>query len=46
MSPIGMSGRGVMEKFEWWMFRLIFYVWSIFVSMKLDQIVELMKDAK
>ena len=35
-----------MEKFEWWLFRLVFYVWTIFIAMKLDQIVELLKEAK
>ena len=35
-----------MEKFEWWLFRLVFYVWTIVIAMKLDQIVELLKDAK
>ena len=35
-----------MVKFDWWMFRIVFYVWTIFVSMKLEEIIELLKGVK
>ena len=35
-----------MEKFDWWMFRLVFYVWTIVTGMKLEEIIELLKEVK
>lgn len=35
-----------MEKFDWWMFRLVFYVWTISTGMKLEEIIELLKEVK
>lgn len=35
-----------MEKFDWWMFRIVFYVWTIVIGMKLEEIIELLKGVK
>lgn len=35
-----------MEKFEWWMFRLVCYVSLINISMTLNEIVDILKEMK